>query len=223
MRKDREQANIMRKSGMSYSEIKSRLGVPLSTLSDWFHTQQWSNDIAIQSAVRARQSAAIRLVVLNTVRGGRLKKAYEDAKQDALVDYSELRYHPLFISGLMLYWAHGDKTAKSRISFSSMDPSVIKIFRNFLVNICGIQNMRVQILLKSNFDQETEIMEFWKQKCGFVDDNFLKSIRIMNNKPINKPYFGVCNIILNSAYLKNKILRWIQLISEDIVNEKYVD
>jgi hypothetical protein len=45
MRKDKEQATELRKSGKSYVEIEALLKVPRSTLSVWFGTQGWSQKI----------------------------------------------------------------------------------------------------------------------------------------------------------------------------------
>ncbi|MFA6295272.1 MAG: hypothetical protein WC666_02495 [Candidatus Paceibacterota bacterium] len=226
MRKDREQANVLRKSGMSYSEIKVKMGVPKSTLSDWFRGQNWSNNIAIESARKAREGSAIRMMVLNTIRGGRLKKVYEEARQDALVDYEELKYHPLFISGVMAYWAHGDKTAKSLVSLSSSDPKMVNVFRIFLQNICGVKKIKTYLILKKNIDEQFCKM-YWIEECGLKYEDFGKSTHICNNinskiKKINKDY-GICKIVLSSAYLKSKMLKWIELMSKEIREEKYLN
>ncbi len=232
MRKDKEQATIMRRAGMTYSEIKDRMGVPLSTLSDWFRDQKWSNDIAMNCVLKARNGAAMRLMVLNTVRGSRLKKIYEDAKQDALVDFHELKFHPLFMTGVMVYWAHGDKTSKNRISVSSSDFNVIKIWDHFLENICGSKKQKMYLLLREDRD-ENACKSVWSEKCGFKYELFGKSSRIKGNSSDSnlknnlkrrsvKPDYGVCNIVLSSAYLKNKILKWIELLGEEVASEKYV-
>jgi hypothetical protein len=222
MRKDLDKAVSLRKSGMSYSDIKARLGVPKSTLSDWFRDQKWSNDITTEYVKRVGNSSAIRLVVLNTVKGNRLKKVYEEARQDALVDFNELKYHPLFMAGVMIYMTRGNKTSKSRISISSMEPRIIKIFSMFLEKVCGVKNIRIQLQLNSDFMREKEIRQYWIDKSGLKPEYFLKTVKIKSIKPSNKPYFGVCNIIVNSAYLKNKILFWIELMSDEIGNERYL-
>ncbi len=81
--------------------------------------------------------------------------------------------------------------------------------------------MRAQLILVGDFVREDEIKAYWKDKIGLSDAHFIKTIHIKRKKPIYKPYYGVCNIIVNSAYLKNKISRWIQLMSEEIGEEKY--
>jgi hypothetical protein len=223
MRNDREQANILRKSGLSYSDIKSRMGVPKSTLSTWFHEQNWSNEIALESIKKSQTAGAIRLVVMNTVRGSRLKKIYEEASQDAFVDFHELKFHPLFMAGVMLYWSHGDKSSKHRISLSSRDPAVILLIKNFLEKICSVKNMKARLILSEDLNEESA-KSFWMEKCGLKPEQFGKTTKVLAKKatPFRKSTKkvlqnnGVCNLTITSAYLKNKILKWIELLSADI-------
>lgn len=221
MKETRERATILRKSGMTYSDIKSRLGVPRSTLSSWFRDQKWSNDIAIECIKKSRNSAAIRLTVLNTVRGSRLKKIYEEARQDALADYSEIKYHPLFIAGVMTYWAHGDKTSRSGISLSSSDPKVIRIFLNFLTSLCGVKKVSVRLILRQDQAEKASIL-YWSEKSALKPEYFKKTIRIKTKASKNAKKLGVCNVLVNSAYLKSKILRWIDLLAEEIGHEEHI-
>jgi len=257
MRKDREQAVVLRKSGMSYSDIKSRMGVPRSTLSKWFRDQKWSNDIATDCANRARNNGAIRFAVLNTVRQNRLGSLRKEARQDAMLDFEDLKYHPLFISGVIAYWMHGDMKSRNRVCFSSADPDKVSLFRVFLVRICGIERPKVWISLpRGNLAFLAE--SFWAETCGMKVDDLGKtaisgrsggnSSNIINNIAQNSRTFGskdtfnvssmaynqrqnvgkmgnnhgVCNMVVNSAYLKNKFLKWVELLKDDLVNEKYL-
>lgn len=222
MRKGRNEAIVMRQSGMSYSDIKSRLAIPKSTLSSWFKDQKWSNEVARQCAKNATSAAAMRITVLNTIRGSRLSKLYEEARQDALVDFHELKFHPLFISGLLLYWSHGNKVLKQPIVFSSSDVKKIKIFKLFLESVCGVRNYRIQLIFNSNCGQEEDVKMVWMRNCGFSSGKFLKNVKMNAKCRSNKPYFGICNVIVNSAYLKNKILKWIELFYEEICQETYL-
>ena len=224
MRKDREQANVLRKSGMSYSEISARMSVPRSTLSSWFHKEKWSNDIALECVAKAGKGSSMRVMVLNTVRGNRLRKVYEDAKQDAFVDFTELKYHPLFIAGIMNYWAHGDKTSRCRVSVSSTDPKIIKIFLFFIENICGQNKYKARLLLHAGQDEQ-QLKVFWIEKTGLKYEQFSKISRIYAKTSVKSHRShsnqGVCNIGLSSAYLKSKILKWIELMIGELCEEKY--
>ena len=185
MRKEREKGTVLRKTGMTYSEIKERMSVPRSTLSGWFKDEKWSNDIAMETVKKAREGGALRLIVLNTIRGNRLKKVYEEAVQDAVGDYSELKLHPLFIAGIMAYWAHGDKSSRSLISFSTSDPRMLKIFDSFLLDLCALKKVRYHLILKED-QLEKEALEYWMSKNGLKQEFFGKSIRIRGRKSTKK-------------------------------------
>ncbi len=240
MRKDREQAVVLRRSGLSYSLITARMSVPRSTLSKWFKDQKWSNDIAIECADRARNNGAIRLTVMNTIRRGRLDNLRKQARQDALLDFEDLRYHPLFISGLIAYWMHGDMTSRNRVSYSSADAHKVNLFKSFLDRICGIARPKVWINLKRG--NLTFLAEsYWAEKCGLDERDFGKTIvsgrfdaNYHGNTMISSDSkrqkignmgnnHGVCNMVVNSAYLKNKILKWVELLKDDLKNERYLD
>ncbi len=231
MRIDREQANILRKSGMSYSSIKARMAIPRSTLSKWFKDEKWSNEIAVKCIDRSRNSGAIRFAVLNTLRNGRLDNLHREARQDAMLDFEDLKYHPLFIAGIMSYWMHGDITSKNRVCFFSADPFKVKLFKLFLERICGIERPKVWInLRRGNLIFLAE--SFWAKESGLNKEYFGKTI-ISGYKNQNlldvKGYktakignkHGVCNIAVNSAYLKNKMLKWKEMMVDELINEKY--
>lgn len=221
MEEKREQAGVMRKTGMSYSEIKEKLGIPRSTLSTWFKKEEWSNAISSEVAKRHARLGAMRLMVMNTVRGNRLKKLYEDARQDALADFTDLKYHPLFLSGIILYWAHGDKSSKGRFSVSSGDIGVIRVVKLFLENICCIEKYRISLIVDPKMP-DSICRKYWMSKCGFKYSDFGKSIFVRHKKYHGKIHYGICNIAVSSAYLKSKIMKWIELVEEDLVSETYL-
>ncbi len=220
MRKDKEMAISLRRSGKSYAEIMDELGVPKSTLSDWFRDQQWSNDIALKCVQKSMGASKTRLVHLNNVRGVHLKNAYEEAEKEAREDFEMLKYHPLFIAGLMIYWGEGDKTSKYRVSIANTEARMIRIFRLFLKNICGVDKPRVWLLLYPDLMEEV-CKKYWMSESGLNKEYFTKSIIIKGRSQIKKLSYGVCNIGITSAYLKRKIIKWIEFLAEDLSQEKY--
>ncbi len=207
---------------MTYSDIKARMGVPKATLSGWFHDQKWSNDIATETIRKTRSAGAMRLVVLNAVRGPRLRKAYEEAAQDAFADYHEIKFHPLFIAGITAYLAQGNKTSRSLISLSSSDPRMLKIFSSFLLDLCALKKVTYRLVLRED-QVKREALEYWVSKNGLKHEFFSKTTtRIKGKSTKNAKKHGVCTISVNSAYLKSKILKWIELLSREIGEETYL-
>lgn len=222
MRNDKQKAVSLRKSGKSYLEIKKELGVPKSTLSDWFRDQKWSNELAQKLIKKAQQGHSIRLQELNKIRGGHLKKLYEQAEMEAVDEFEVLKYHLLFISALMIYWGEGNKSSKSRCYIANTDPLMIKLFLQFLRNICGFKSPRIKawLLLYPDLD-ENICKEFWIKHASLQKDDFHKSIVITGKHKTNRLTYGVCSVGVSSAYLKCKLLKWIELLALDITTEKY--
>lgn len=113
MRKDKEIAIKLRKHGKSYRQIRDEMRIPLSTLSGWFRDADWSKGIARELVQKNLRESAVRIRELNAVRGSNLARVYEEARTEAREEFERLKYHPLFIAGLMLYWGEGGKVTRT--------------------------------------------------------------------------------------------------------------
>lgn len=223
MRKDKENALELRKLGKSYLEIEKQLGVPKSTLSDWFRGQNWSKEISLSLRQKTEPLHIIRIQELNKIRGEHLKKLYDKAEREALEEFETLKYHPLFIAGLMIYWGEGNKASKSRCSIANTEPLMIKLFLQFIKNICGFNSPRIKAWLLIYPDIEEGICKnFWMQNTGLEGKDFVKSIVINGKHKTRRLPFGVCSVGVSSAYLKRKILKWIELLAKDLTKEDYI-
>lgn len=222
MRKDKEKALSLRKSGKSFKEIEKILIVPRSTLSAWFKSENWSHELSLKLAKKAQQSARIRIIELNKIRGEHLSKLYTQAEQEAKEEFEILKYHPLFLSGLMIYWGEGNKLSKNRCSIANCDPLMIRVFVDFLRKICCFETPKIKawILFYSDLNEQ-ECKNYWMKNTGLESKDFSKSILIEGKLKKRKLSYGVCSVGVSSAYLKRKILTWIELIGKDLTEEKY--
>ena len=109
MRKDRSKAEQLRRSGKSYKEIRSKLGIPIATLSDWFRNAPWS--IEIKNKLAGEESLAnpnkLQLMIAATKK--KFARLHEEYQLEAINEFPLLKDNPLFIAGVMLYWGEGDK------------------------------------------------------------------------------------------------------------------
>jgi hypothetical protein len=217
MRKDKDKALKLRREGKSYKQIKKELGVPMSTLSDWFIGQKWSEDIKETLLVGAYTKSKIRIENLNKIRGENLKKLYVEARQEAVQDFELLKNNPIFIAGISIYWGEGDRASKNGFRVCNSDSGMIKLFIHFLIVICGLdpKRLRIWLLLYPDLD-EKRCKDFWKQSTGLKDANFTKSIIIAGRHKVNRLSYGVGNVSYSSRYLKEKMLVWINLLSKNI-------
>lgn len=223
MRKDKEQIFKLRKSGKSYHEIQKEMGVPRSTLSEWFGSQEWSKEISKELIKKATNGHVIRIKELNKIRGENLKKIYLQAEVEAKEDFEVLKYHPLFIAGLMIYWGEGNKASPHRVGIANTEPQMIKLFVNFLTKVCSIKSLIIKswILIYPDLNED-ECIKYWIENTGLVKEQFYKTITIAGKHKTRKLSYGVCSVGVSSAYLKRKIMKWIELLSEDLVQENYM-
>lgn len=182
----------------------------------------WSKKIRKELEKVARIGHKIRIEKLNKIRGKNLDKLYTQAKQEAVLDFEKLKYHPLFIAGVMLYWGEGDKASRNRVALTNTDPKMIKIFTFFLQDICKIDRKRLKIWLLLYPDlKEVECKKFWKKYAGLGSFFFNKSIVINGRHKTKRLHHGVCTVVVSSRYLKEKMIIWLALFSDVILEKEY--
>ena len=222
MRKDKEKALKLRKEGKSYREIKNALSVPVSTLSDWLSPFDWSKNIVRALSDESAKNGGIHLKKLNAIRGGHLENAYKQAEIEAKGEFERLKYHPLFIAGMMLYWGEGDKVSKNFVRITNTDPAIIKIFANFLFDICQIDKKRVACSLLLYPDLVDDVCKkYWIENSGLYGLHFHKSQVIEGKHKTNRLRYGVCTLTISSTYFKKKITTWTRLFSEELLSSEY--
>lgn len=224
MRKDKENATKMRRAGKSYREIHSALKVPLSTLSDWFSKIGWSQNMAKKLASKVQVQHTARIVELDKIRGQHLARAYEEARNEARKDLDILKYNPLFIAGLMLYWGEGDKATKSQVRLANTDPELIKFFVYFLKNVCNIPEEKIGISILTYPDiDDVANRQYWSEVSGIDQSKFIKSILIQGRHKTRRLGHGVCSVYISSTYFKVKMLEWMKLLPEELMNLRYYE
>lgn len=222
MRKDKNKAIELRSKGKSYSEISRVLIVPKSTLSEWFKKYPWSKEIGRNLVEKSKQKSKIILKELNNIRGNDLSRLYLQAEKEANEDFEVLKYHPLFISAMMIYWGEGDKRSKNRISVTNTEPAMLKIFIYFLKNMCSFPEDKIRAWILAYPDMDIEKTKlYWIKNTGLKESNFRKTIVIKGKSKINRLTYGVCTVELGSTYFKIKMLVWLRRFSEVLVTNEY--
>ena len=158
---------------------------------------------------------------LSRIRGQELKRACEEARVEAIREFELLKYEPLFIAGLMLYWGEGDKVTRHRVRLTNTDPQMIKLFARFLVIICNIsfERMQAQLLLYPDLS-DTELKKYWSDATELPESSFRKTTIIQGRHPTKRLEQGICIILVSSVYLKIKILEWIHLSAKQLIDDK---
>jgi hypothetical protein len=212
--KDREKALILRKQGMSYSQIKPIINVARSTLSLWLRDYPLPKKRIRELRDRNEQRIEKYRETMRKKKEERLKKFYKEQKKLIL----PLSKRESFIAGLFLYWGEGTKN-KYSISISNSDPSVINFFIYWLAKILLIPKEEIKIYLQlyNDMDIRKEI-DFWSKTLIIPVNQFSKPyIKKTSSDRINhKGGFGhgTCNATVGNARLSEKVLMSIKVITD---------
>lgn len=209
-------ATYYRKRGFSYSEIAKLCGVSKGTVSNWFAKKAFSKKIKQDNTRRAAQDNVRRIGMLNKARTTERKRQMAETKHAADTEFKHYRQSPLFIAGLMLYFASGDLSSAARIRFSSNVPMQHKIFIKFLNDFAGLTKHEIKCwLLLPHGTNEAEAVTLWSKHIKLPASQFGKTQFVFSGKkrPLHN---GTGNTIIGSTVLKTKLLRWIELVFKEV-------
>lgn len=212
---DREKALALRKSGMSYSQIKKILGLSKSTLSGWLRNYPLSKqrirelrDCNEQRIERCRETKRKK-------RELRLMGIYKNEKRNLL----PLNNRELFIAGLMLYWGEGTKCRTDGLSISNTDPAVMNFFIYWMKKTLSVpeEKMKVQVHLYTDMNIKNEL-NYWSKIIKIPLSQFTKPyIKKSSMERINhKGGFGhgTCNIRVNNVKIGEKIIMGLKVVAD---------
>jgi len=222
MRGDREAATILRRAGKSYDEIYRALKIPKATLSNWFAGIDWSAAIKKQLVQRSIAVSTQRMLVLDAIRGSHLRKVYQAAREEARKEFDQLKYNPLFIAGIMLYWGEGDKRTRHTTKLTNTDPEMIRLFVSFLRNACFVpkEKIRASLVIYPDLDSD-ECVVYWSRQSSIPCRNFVKSSVIVGRHPERRLGRGICLVYISSTYFKVKMLEWMSLLPQELMRKGY--
>lgn len=213
MRKDREKAIELRRSGKSYKQIRAKLGIPIATLSDWFKSEPWSYEIKNILASQASLSNPIKIKLMIKSTKQKWQKIHRQWQEEAIREFPKLKNNSLFMAGLMLYWGEGDKKLENgQVVVSNSDPHLIRLFYLFLIRAINIPPEKISMRLLLYPDLIDSVQKnLWSKATKIPLDLFKKSTTIQGRHPTKRNSYGVCMIRIHSRQLKEKIIKWLNL------------
>jgi len=218
MRKDKNKAIQLRRSGKSYKEINKILGISPGTLSAWFNKEVWSRDIKELRIKEAKEVNSKRIHKMNSARKKKLDILYKQTRTEAQKEFVLFKKSLLFATAISLYWGEGDKSRSTGIvRISNTDFAVIKIFVDFLVKFCKTDKEKIKIWLLLYPDLgEKKCKQKWIRETGMPAKSFYKTQIIEGRHKTKRLPYGVGNIIISNKCLKEKVLEWIKLTKEEL-------
>jgi len=211
----------LRKQGKSYNEISQKLKVSKGLLSYWFKKLDWSDKIKKRLIIERKQKDQERIEMMCQKNKERWEQWREEARQEAKKEFLKLKKNPLFITGLMLYWGEGDsKIENSIVRLANTNPEMIRIFSKFLQKICNIplEKIKISLVLYPDLDKN-ECKTFWSKASGVPQTQFAKIQFIKGYHPTKRLLKGICNIIVCSRALKEKIFVWLKLYQDKLIED----
>jgi hypothetical protein len=211
MRADRGKVFALRKRGWSYNLIHKKLGVPISTLSNWLSEISWSKTIRKDLTQKAFLKVYPQLQAMNQTRMLKWEKWREEARQEAKRDFGSLSQDQLFIAGVVIYWGEGDKNPKNPVRVSNTDPHMIRVFVKFLRTTCALPEDKVKAHLVLYPDlNELICKKYWSSLIGIHKTLFYKTQFIQGRHKTRRLGYGICTVEVSSRQLKEKMLIWIK-------------
>jgi len=212
----KNRAVLLRKKGLSYSEIQEALGdIPKSTLSNWIGNL----------SLNKTQLERLKKKSLAKGQVGRLKGAHanrqiaqrrvEEIQKGAEKEFLKLSQNRLFLIGVALYWAEGNQKTK-RFQFTNSNPEMIRVMMRWLKDICNVEDSEIKYrLFIHDIYSNERCEEFWADIVGEPLSKFLKTIYKSNSHKTKKNpnYKGCLKIDVKGSELYWKVQKWQKMLS----------
>ena len=209
----KELVQSLRRQGLSYREILSRISFPLSrsTISDWCKEIELT-PTQLDRLDRLYREGSYRGRLLGP-KATQRRRAEEVAaiKIHAREEALHLRHHELWLAGLMLYWAEGSKT--NTVAVSNSDPALLQLVMRWFREACRVDEdkFRIQLHLHSGQD-EAMLKTFWSETLGIPLRQFTKSYVKSEGTGHRKKllYQGTVQVRISDGNLLHRIRGWIE-------------
>jgi hypothetical protein len=189
---------------LGYGEIAKQLKVSKGTLSRWLEHLPLSEERILQLRRNGwSKGEAKRERFRNAMRAKqeqKEKKIYL-VQKETLVDMSS---QTMFVAGLMLYAAEGEKKSRSDISFTNTDPALVLFFLRWVLRFLSLpkEKFRIQLHLYENMNIKQEEL-FWITKLDLSKKQLWKT----QVKPLRPKSFsyrdsirhGTCKLYIGSV------------------------
>lgn len=199
----------MRREGLSYGEIIELIDVKKSTLATWCNSVKLTEEQIKGIKDRTGQVAG-----LPRDTQWRRREEIETIWCVAQQQVPVLTSDPLWLAGIVLYWAEGSKT-RNKLSMANTDPRALRLFiawvRGFLLPEA---DFRLHLHLHEGND-ERAAKSHWREVLELPEAKFHKTFI----KPKgtghrkNNHLHGVCTVrALKSADAFQTIAAWLQVV-----------
>ncbi|MBI2410264.1 hypothetical protein HYV30_04510 [Candidatus Kaiserbacteria bacterium] len=195
---------------LGYKAIAEQVKVSKGTLSRWLEDLPLSEERILELR-RAAWSIgeAKRERFRQTMRAKRDKRDFQTYLRQKK-KLSRISEQSMFIAGLMLYAAEGDKKSKADIAFTNTDPDLVLFFSRWIVRFLDLpkNKLRIQLHLYENMKVGAEEL-FWIRKLEISKKQLWKS-QVRKLRPKSFSYrdtsrHGTCKLYIGNVPKKSEI------------------
>ncbi|MEU7056853.1 hypothetical protein [Streptomyces sp. NPDC046197] len=208
----RAKARELRLQGWTYDQIEAELGCSKGSISLWVRDLPKPEPRYTQEEQRALMQAGLT----------RLRNAQDEERQrvkkSATQEIGELTDRELFMTGVALYWAEGQKSKpysrREAVIFVNSDPQVIQVYLAWL-DLLGIhrERLRFRVMIHETADVSAA-EQYWADLAG-IDATALQATTLKKHNPktvrknTGDTYRGCFVIrVLQGAELYRRIEGW---------------
>ncbi|MFJ8991712.1 helix-turn-helix domain-containing protein [Streptomyces sp. NPDC102279] len=208
----RERARELRRQGWTYNEIQAELGCSKSSVSLWVRHLPRPEPRCTPEEQRARMNAGL----------ARLRaeqdQVRKETKRQAAESIGGLSDRELFMAGVALYWAEGQKSKpyqrRETVAFVNSDPGVIQLYLAWL-DLLGVSRERLRFRVMIHETADVDMSErYWADLVGIDASTLLPTTLKKHNpktvrKNVGDAYRGCLVIrVLQGADLYCRIEGW---------------
>ena len=215
----KEQIQALRRQGLSYREILSKIPFRLSksTVSLWCKNVELTPEqLDRLDQLKGENWYRNRLKGSKTIQRRRAEEI-RNIKAKAQAEVPHLTQKELWLAGLMLYWAEGGK--KQKVEFSNSEPNAVRFMMRWFQEICRVPRNKIRAYLNIHSGQDDELIKvFWSEVTQLPLSQFGKSYVKKEGTDHRKNilYHGTIKITICNKNLLHTIQGWIEGFSGKI-------
>lgn len=220
--KEKEIAIKLRRSGLSYNEIKAKLNISKDTIS------RWCRDIILTSSQLERlTNNKLKGATIGRMKGAKLQQQrrldeINKMTKQGIEEIGILSNRERFLIGTAFYAAEGTKV-DGQVVFSNSDPKLIKFMTLWFNEFCNVHSskLRGRLWIHTN-REETKARLFWSDLTKIPLPQFYKSYiaeNKVNSKKVRKKVheYGVFGISYSDTKKHRQIMGWIAGITDKLI------
>ena len=141
-----------------------------------------------------------------------------EIRRQAELSFEKYKDQPLFIAGIMLYWAEGKTTSKEiyNLELNNSDPKLLQVYCNFLRTYFKVDNslFKARLFLYPDLN-EADIKLFWSELLNIPQNQFIKSYISDSRSSVtkNKLIYGTCSVFIAKKDLRSIMSVWIGMFA----------